>query len=351
MKRARTSERKFTSHVIVIFLLAFIALLLLSEVCVFVILNILSAAETDVDHGTNAYTVVLYVIPGCAVALTACVVFLNNRTNKCLTELTKGLDKVANGNFDYRIESNSRNAFNAIYSDFNKMAEELAGVKSLRESFVHDFSHEFKTPIASINGFANLLLEGNVTEEERAQFLKIIADESARLSHLAESTLLMSNLDNLTFIGESAPYRLDNQIRDCVIMLSRRWEEKNIAITSDMDEVTFCGNGGMMQQVWINLLVNAFKFTPSGGEVSVTLKQAGDRIVATVADTGVGMTEEVRARVFDKYFQGDRSRSIEGNGLGLSIVKRICDLHGGEISVASVKGEGSAFTVILPTNR
>lgn len=342
MKRQAKKDKKYVSHFLVIFLLSFVALLLISEVIVFVIVNILNPEISD------AYTVVLYVIPGCAVMLTGCVVFINRRTFGRLSELTEGLKKVSGGDFNYRIEYKYNDSFGMVYADFNKMAEELSSVKALRESFVHDFSHEFKTPIASINGFANLLLEGNVTEEEIKQYLKIIADESARLSHLAESTLLMSNLDNLSFIGETKPYRLDVQIKECVIMLGNRWESKHISLTSDMEEVTFCGNSRMMQQVWINLIVNAVKFTPEGGDIAVTLKTAGDKIIATVSDTGVGMSEEVLARVFEKYYQGDQSHSIEGNGLGLSIVKRICDLHGGEVTARSVEGEGSTFTVILP---
>ena len=225
------------------------------------------------------------------------------------------------------------------------MAKELSGVQIFKDGFIHDFSHEFKTPISSINGFANLLLEGGLSDEERVQYLKIISDESERLSTLAENTLMLSRLENQQFIGEVKPYRLDLQIKECVILLEREWTAKDIDVVSDIAEAEFSGNAQLMQQVWLNLLNNAIKFTSPKGTITVSLREKSGKVTACISDTGTGMSAEVAAHIFDKYYQGDSSRATSGNGLGLAIVKRIVTLSGGTISVVSREGEGSTFTV------
>jgi signal transduction histidine kinase len=225
------------------------------------------------------------------------------------------------------------------------MAEELKSVKTLREDFVHNFSHEFKTPIASINGFANLLLDGDLTEEERAQILKLIADESARLSRLSESTLLLSRVENQQFIYEKKAFRLDLQLKECVIMMESQWAKKGITINSELTPITYNGDAQLMQQVWINLLSNAIKFTPQGGCVGVSVSEADGKVKVEISDNGVGISEEALPKIFDKYFQGSKKK--DGNGLGLPICKRIVGLSGGQIDVTSKVGEGTTFTVTL----
>lgn len=335
-------DKASASHVWNFMLIAIALCALIITVILYIILNITKPEYADV------VTILLYVVPSCAVGLLTAAIFLYRRNQKKLSALIEGFNCIAEGDFSYRIETNSQDDYNKLYSNFNKMVEELNSVQSLRESFVHDFSHEFKTPIASINGFANYLLDGDLSKDEEKKYLKIIADESHRLSHLAENTLLLSKLDNLNFVGEKKSYRLDVQIKDCVISLADNWSKKNLSLSSDMSEITFTGNDELMRQVWINLILNAVKFTPQDGEICTTLYEKDGKIYATVKDSGIGMTEEVKARIFDKYYQGDKSRSVQGNGLGLSIVKRIVDLHEGEIKVESEEGKGSAFTVILP---
>lgn len=339
---ARRKKKTYKSHFITIFLLITLVMFLMAEIALFIVYNVLHIEET------NGYSVVLFVVPGCAVLLAGALIYLNYRSYERSDKLIDGLNEVADGNFLYRIDCEKGDVFEKVYSNFNKMAAELSTVQSLRESFVHDFSHEFKTPIACINGFANLLLEGNLTEEEQKQYLKIIADESKRLSRLSENTLLLSRLDSSEMVGEKSPYRLDAQIRDCVILLESKWTEKQITINSNLAEATFVGNAQLMQQVWLNLLYNAVKFSPENGEINILLKVLEKGILVEISDSGEGMSEDVKCRIFEKYYQGDESHSTEGNGLGLAIVKRVIDLHGGQIFVKSKLGEGSTFTVILP---
>ena len=219
----------------------------------------------------------------------------------------------------------------------------------LRTDFVNSYSHEFKTPIASISGFAQILLDeqNTLTDEERKTYLSIIAQEAERLSKLSSDTILLSQLESQKILADKKPYYLDEQIRRCVIMLSNQWSEKEINVVGDIDEVLYSGDEDMMQHLWLNLLNNAIKFTPKGGTITVALKQDGQKITASIADTGVGMSEEMTQRIFDKYYQGSTSKSGSGLGLGLSIVYRIVRLCKGKIKVESKLGEGTKFIIEL----
>ncbi|MBE7088473.1 MAG: HAMP domain-containing histidine kinase [Clostridiales bacterium] len=338
----RQNKKPYKSRFITLFLFFTLVLFLMAEIVLFIVYNVLHIEES------NAYVVVLFVVPGCAVLITGALIYLNYRSYEQSNKLINGLNQVADGNFSYRIKSEDGEVFENVYSNFNKMAAELSTVQSLRESFVHDFSHEFKTPIACINGFANLLLEGNLTEEEQKQYLKIIADESQRLSLLSENTLLLSRLNSSDMLGAKEPYRLDAQIRDSVILLENEWTKKDITINSNLAEATFGGNAQLMQQVWLNLLYNAIKFTPQGGEIKLYLSVLEGSLKVDICDNGVGISQEKISRIFEKYYKCDASHSSKGNGLGLAIVKRVIDLHGGKIAVASKVGEGTTFTVTLP---
>ncbi len=263
-------------------------------------------------------------------------------------KINDAIRAVAEGDYSVKLDAEKLVPFSEVAGDFNRMTEKLSSVETLRKDFTGNFSHEFKTPIVSINGFANLLLEENVTEKERRQYLRIIADESERLSELSKNTMLLSNLDTMTEIPERKKYSLSDQIRQEIILLSKSWEEKNIDMNVDLEEADFYGNRDMMAHVWINLLNNAIKFTPEGGIIRVTLQRQGALLAAQVADTGKGMKEEEADRVFERYYQADKSHSGNGLGLGLAITKRIVELCGGTISVKSAPGQGSAFTVMLP---
>lgn len=262
--------------------------------------------------------------------------------------LTVGINYVANGNFNIHLDPNKGGPLKEVYINFNKMVTELQSVQTLRNDFINDFSHEFKTPITSINGFATLLLEESVSDEDKKKYLKIIADESEHLASLANSSLLLSKLESQQFIMDKKLYSLDEQIKRCAIILSHEWSKKEIEFSADLDQIQYYGNSDLMQQVWINLMANAIKFTPEHGEITVTLKKENAFIKVTVSDTGKGMSEEEMNRIFVKYYQGDPSHSNKGLGLGLSIVSRIVDLCGGKIDVKSKIYEGSTFTIYLP---
>lgn len=274
--------------------------------------------------------------------------FVSKVIYKKINKLINGINEVASGNYNVTLDAPKLKPLTDVAENFNKMTAELRSVETLRNDFINDFSHEFKTPITSINGFANLLLDTEVSEDERRQYLQIIADESDRLATLSRQTLMMSRLDNQQSIPDKTPYSLDEQIKQNIILLSRDWTAKKIDVGVDLFPVTYIGNADLMSHIWMNLFNNAIKFTPEGGEIDVSMHENTDSIVVTISDTGKGMTEEETLHIFNKYYQADTSHATKGMGLGLSIAHRIVELCGGRIDVTSKPQEGSTFTVTLP---
>lgn len=256
------------------------------------------------------------------------------------------LQKVAEGDFSVRINKDSVVFANFdLAKNFNYMVSQLDSVELLRENFVSDFSHEFKTPIVSISGFARLLKDPTLTAEQRNEYLDVIIDESNRLVELSESVLLLNRLDSQELVKEK--YLLDEQIRQCVLMFQQQCEDKGITLDVELEPITVNSNYKLLSQVIVNLLSNAVKFTDRGGSITVSCRLVGTHAEIKVADTGCGMDEDVKRNIFNKFYQGDKSRTTAGNGLGLCIVQKIVGLIGGHITVDSQPGVGSAFTVLF----
>ena len=285
------------------------------------------------------------------VVLVTLVNFLFTRfIYRYLDKISDAMQKVADGDYTVRLDAEKDQPFRELYRNFNTMAEELGGVEMLKNDFINGYAHELRTPITSINGFAEMLLndDGTLSREEKRSYLEIIASESRRLADLAGNSLLMSRLDTQKIIPDKKPFSLDEQLRRCSILLSGQWTEKELDMTMDLDEAVYVGDYDLMQHLWINLLTNAVKYTPKGGSITVTLKNEEKFIAVSVADTGKGIPPEDRERIFDKYYQTDKSHSKRGLGLGLAICKRIVQLCNGSLTVESEVGVGSTFTVKLP---
>ncbi len=275
-------------------------------------------------------------------------IFLVPRLIHPIEDLIEAMGRVAAGDFSVQIESeNYDGEIEKLMESFNAMTKELSSTEIFRSDFIRDFSHEFKTPIVSMNGFAKQLKKENLTEEERQNYCDIIISESDRLTKLASNNLLLSKVENQKIISDKKPYRLDEQLRDCVLLFEKEWEEKEILWDLDLANITFVHNADLLHHVWSNLISNAIKFSPRGGKISLTAAENGECIIVSVRDEGIGMTEEEMKHIFEKCYQADPSRTVRGNGLGLCIAKRICTLAGGKISVRSTPGRGAVFTVIL----
>ncbi|MBQ0001216.1 MAG: HAMP domain-containing histidine kinase [Clostridiales bacterium] len=340
----RKSMRRFAQQVILI-AIGIVLLINASNL-------LMTWISTDLLHISNAY--INSEVQFLGTLLIALIIFIilfavsYNRRKKSLIILTEGIEKVAKGDFSTRIPVSKRDGMNQVYQDFNSMIEELEQVQVLRKDFINSFSHEFKTPIASINGFSSLMLEKELPREEQKMYLKIIEEESERLSTMTKNTILLTKLSSSELISRKEYYDLGEQLRQCSILLSKEWISKGLEFGGEFPEIRFYGNKELMQHLWINLINNAIKYTPSGGEINVTLSGQGKMVKVQVEDTGTGMDEETVKHIFDAYFQGDAAHANPGLGLGLSIAHEIVRVNDGRIEVASTPGEGTTFTVYLP---
>lgn len=266
-----------------------------------------------------------------------------------LHKVNKAMKQVSKGDFSIRLDENEGiSEIRELISSYNHMVQELSGIEMFRTDFINNFSHEFKTPIVSIRGFAKQLERDDLTEEQRREYTRIIVSESERLANMSSNVLLLTKLENQQIVTDKAAYQLDEQLRSCILLLEKQWSEKELELELDLDELSYIGNEEMMSHVWVNLLNNAIKFSPVGGTLEVGCMRVQDFIVVHVRDQGEGMDAATQARIFEKFYQGDSAHATEGNGLGLSLVKRIVDLCGGKIAVDSSHANGTCFSVYLP---
>jgi len=275
--------------------------------------------------------------------------FASFQLSKPVQVLTRAHEKVQEGDFTVRLPDNQPGEMGELMRSFNDMTEALGSTAYLQKDFISSISHEFKTPIASIRGFAKLLQMPGLTEEQRAEYISLIAQESDRLSRLSETLLRLSALEQQTALASLTSFSLDEQLRQTILRLEPAWSQKDIGWQLDLQEVSVTSDQELLNQVWVNILQNAIKFSPAECDIEVRVFREGNAIVE-IQDHGCGMTEEAQKRIFDKFYQADKSRKQEGVGLGLSLVKRIVDMMGGTITVRSAVGEGSTFRVELPVS-
>ena len=260
-------------------------------------------------------------------------------------------DELSKGNFEVKVPENEPiMEIREMAQRFNAMTYDLSHIETLRSDFVANVSHEFKTPIASIEGYATLLQNHNLSQEKHDRYVEKILENSRRLTNLSGNILMLSKLENQETVLGKTEYRLDEQIRKCILMLENRWSAKNIEFDLELPRQVYYGSEALLDQVWSNILDNAIKHSPVGGVIHVSILQTDTSLTITIADQGNGMTEEVQKHIFEKFYQGDSSRMAEGNGLGLALVKRIVELCKGTILVESSPGKGAEFIINLPQN-
>ena len=303
----------------------------------------------DIDYTSAIY--MLGMILPMTFGIGSCIFFILKGMEKRLNPLLSALENVSNGELNVELDVREAGEYEKIYIGFNNMVEELKRTKVEIQNFINEFAHEFKTPITSISGFADYLYEtGNgIESEERMKYLKMISEQSYRLSNLSQNSLLLSKVESCQIITDKETFSLSEQLKSCAILLLKQIEEKSITLNIPEDmAIEYYGNEELMAQVWINLLTNAIKFTPVNGEITITEKDSKNEVQISISDNGIGMSEETITHVFEKYYQNDSVSFVKGNGIGLAITKRIVDLCGGTIKIDSKLNEGSTFTVILP---
>lgn len=304
--------------------------------------------------GLNTVSIAAIVLLFCYITSSVFSIVINNNVFKPLRKLTEVTKEVAGGNYNVNLdgitnEYTKYTDLGILVDAFSDMTHELSSTEIFRNDFIHNFSHEFKTPIISISGFAKQLYKGDLTPEQQSEFAKIIMDESEHLATMSSNVLLLSKLESQGIISDKETFSLDEQLRTCMLMFEEQWSEKNISIDMDLDEINYHQNKDLLYHVWINLIGNAVKFTKEDGTISVKCRRISNAVCVVISDNGVGMDEETSAHIFEKFYQGDSSHATAGNGLGLSLVKRIIDMMGGRISVESALEKGSVFTVSLPS--
>ena len=270
--------------------------------------------------------------------------------DKPVEQILNATEKIAAGDFSVRLHQRhgytEYDEYDCIMENLNVMAETLGKSEILKTDFISNVSHELKTPLAILQNYAQLI-KREKDEEKRAQYADTMLSATRRLNDLVGNVLKLSKLENEKIPAERKRIRLDESIAEAVIALENKIEEKGLEVECDLDEVEIFSSAGYLEIVWNNLLSNAVKFTNDGGRVEVTLKKEGNFAIVKVQDTGCGISAETGKRIFDKFYQGDTSHAQEGNGLGLALVKKVIDVLGGEISVESELGKGTAFTVVL----
>ena len=275
--------------------------------------------------------------------------YLGKRIFKPLDGISHATRQVAKGDFTVKLPENHKvKIIHNFSTDFNTMVGELASIETLRSDFINNVSHEFKSPLAAIEGYAMLLQSSDLADDEKQSYLDMIIQSTHQLSNMTSNILTLSKLEQGSAVPSKQTFSLDEQIRQAILLLEGEWGPKNMALEIDLEDVMFTGPEPLLFQVWLNLIGNAVKFSHDGGSLTVRLSTRKQMAYISVKDTGIGMTEDVIQHIFDKFYQGDTSHSGEGNGLGMALVYNILHTCDGTIDIYSVPGEGTTISVRLP---
>lgn len=305
---------------------------------------------TDENVGTAAKLTFLNVVFLSLVITLIDAIRRKYTVERPVKRIIEGANQMMKGDFSVRIALQKSivggDSFNEIIKCFNKMAQELSGTETLRTDFISNVSHELKTPLAVMQNYGTLLGQEKLEDEKRVEYAKNITDASRRLADLITNILKLNKLENQQIFPVAKSYNLSEQLCECFISFENMWEKKELEIETDIeDDVMVVSDGEIMSLVWNNLLSNAIKFTDNGGKIGLKLYTDDEYAFVEISDTGCGISKEVGKHIFDKFYQGDTSHAMQGNGLGLALVKRVIDITGSDISVESELGKGTVFTV------
>ena len=286
------------------------------------------------------------ILSGAAIAVGLSKIFVSP-----MMKLGDAMRKVAGGDFTVHLDCTSKiRDVREVYGSFNTMVKELGNTETLQTDFVSNVSHEFKTPINAIEGYASLLQDSQLTDEQKNAYIDKIIFNTRRLSDLVGNILLLSKVNNQTISLKASTFRLDEQVRQSILALESKWEKKEIEFDIDLDEIEYTGYENLLSHVWLNLIDNAVKFSPQNGQIRIRLKQLAGSVTFSIWDNGLPIPEADIDRIFNKFYQGDNSHASEGNGLGLALVRKIVAAAHGTINVTSSEDAGTEFVVALPNS-
>lgn len=299
----------------------------------------------------NPIIIMFITLISCVIIGTVIAVIASRKMLESIRRFMEATQKLASGDFTARLNISHPPEYRFLSENFNHMAEELQGIEVLRTDFINNFSHEFKTPIVSIKGFAEILKDDHLTKEERDEYLDIVIEESTRLASLSTNVLTLSKVETQSILTDQQHFNLGEQVRQSILILDSKLAKKDLLLHIDLDDIYIEGNKEMLNQVWLNLLDNAIKFVQEKGRIDIVMKEEEDSVSLTITDTGCGISSESLPRIFDKFYQDDASHATSGNGLGLPIVQKIITLHHGTITCVSQVSKGTSFKVTLPLTR
>ena len=327
-----------------------ITLIILVYLCFITWIAIKIAAKYNVHIGPSFPLVILIVAAMTIAAILTAII--SSMFLEPIDKISEAMKQVASGDFSVRIGGGDRKKcrirnIELMNANFNKMAAGLNSTEMLKSDFITNVSHELKTPLASIEGYASLLSATELSDEQRVYVTNII-QSATRLTTLTGNILRLSKLENQQIAMKKTCFSMDEQIRQAILMQEKSWSDKELDIEPDLDPVNYVGYEELMSHVWSNLISNAVKFTPKNGTISFSLHENESGITAIVKDTGIGMSETEQEHAFDKFYQADNNHSVEGNGLGLPLVKKIINMHHGSIRIESKPNEGCTFIITLP---
>ncbi len=352
LKKLKKPQVKASYASITIAFGIFIFVILLSAIGLAVALLFFLVGIGAMPEDVLQATPIILFMAGISLVLGAILAFTSTRIPlKPFTNLINQMNRLAAGDFKARLHFGgifaSHPAFVNVADSFNKMAAELESTEMLRSDFINNFSHEFKTPIVSIAGFAKLLSHADLDEEQRRLYLHSIEEESTRLSVMATNVLKLTRIENQTELAVVGEYNLSEQIRSAVLLLESKWEEKELELELEFEEYPIEADEELLKEVWINLVDNAVKFTPHGGSVVLEIAEREDSYSVTISNTGETIPPEKLDKIFNRFYQADESHAGKGNGIGLAIVERVVFLHSGLVEVESADG-WTTFRVTLP---
>ncbi len=328
---------------IVAIILTITIVLLMVTNYIFLYLNLDAIADEDFEVLIYFITVIVSsLVIGIGLSFIASRFFINP-----INKLVNGLQDLSNGLYSIRLSFGKYTFMKDLSDNFNTLAKELENNEFIHNDFINNFSHEFKTPISSITGLISLLKKKNLPEEKKQEYLSIIEEEAERLLTLTSNILMLSKVDNKNILSNIEKYNLSEQIRNCIVLYEKKWDKKRLNLCLDFDEFYISGDEYLLKQVWLNLIDNAIKFADKKTDLKISINKENNYLVVYIENIGVEIKEEEKEKIFNKFYQSDSSHSKEGNGIGLSIVKSIVELHKGNISVES-KDKHTIFKVKLP---
>ena len=337
-----------------LFMHILLMILVLSFSLLLILFTLLYWADTkDLinSEGNAMLMITISVLLGSALFSLIMTVVIDKTVLGPMRQVLHTINKVSKGNFDVRISTNDTMEIGLLVDSLNSMIESLGSLEMLRNDFIVNVSHEFKTPLASIQGYAAMLQNEELSAEERRRCAGIVYDSAKRLSALSGNILELSRLEHSDVRIDKTQFMLDEQLRQALLLLQAEWQQKDIELNLELAEVKYFGSDELLMQVWLNLLGNAIKFSPQGGRIDVTLTETEGAAVVAVRDYGIGISPAEQKLIFEKFYQADTSHKTEGNGLGLAMVKRIINLLNADIEVDGAEGEGACFTVTLPVEK